>query len=144
MIQACLLCRCCRRLLPFSWRWHLSGLWSKVEKSCCIRTTKVLSSVCLAHVDFSAHAIGVDAPPVAHPAISRAMVAISKKQLYTARPRMFVKRRLGSIVPVISCLLLCVQALSKRTCQRCFGKAGRVWLCHALAVRIHVSITCSF
>ena len=117
---------------------YIFACWGLADRS--------LGTFCnyLGYVRAASHAIGVDAPPVAHPAISRAMVAISKKQLYTARPRMFVKRRLGSIVPVIPCLLLCVQALSKRTCQRCFGKAGRVWLCHALAIRIHVSITCSF
>ena len=43
-----------------------------------------LRAACLAN--------GYDAPPVGHPAIRRAMVAVAKRELFTARPKMFVQR----------------------------------------------------
>ena len=51
-----------------------------------------LRAACLAN--------GYDAPPVGHPAIRRAMVAVAKRELFTARPKMFIQR-LAVCVPIL-------------------------------------------
>ncbi len=47
----------------------------------------------LSYVRAACHANGYEAPPVGHPAIKRAMVAIVKRQLFTQRPKRFIQRR---------------------------------------------------
>jgi hypothetical protein len=46
----------------------------------------------LGYVRSSCHAVGCEAPPVGHPAISRAMISIGKRSLSSSRPRHFICR----------------------------------------------------
>ena len=46
----------------------------------------------LGHVRGAGHALGLEAPPVGHQAIRRAMSGIAKRQLYEARPKLFLKK----------------------------------------------------
>ena len=46
----------------------------------------------LSHLRAACHANGFEAPPVGHPAIRRAMMAVVKRELFTARAKMFVQR----------------------------------------------------
>ena len=46
----------------------------------------------LTHLRAACHANGFDAPPIGHPAIKRAMVAVVKRELFTKRNKLFVQR----------------------------------------------------
>lgn len=48
----------------------------------------------LGYLRKACYAVGCDAPPEREPALRQAMCAIAKRQLFTARPRMFIQRGL--------------------------------------------------
>lgn len=46
----------------------------------------------LGHLRGACHALGLEAPPVGHPAIRRAMVAITKRELFKHRAKRFINK----------------------------------------------------
>ena len=59
----------------------------------------------LSHLRAACHANGFDAPPVGHPAIKRAMVAVVKRELFTKRNKLFVQRCVAC--SLLHCVPLC-------------------------------------
>ena len=53
--------------------------------------------------------MGVEPPPTKDPAISRAMVAIAKRQMFVAREKMFIKRFVFVLFYLPSLMCLCGQ-----------------------------------
>lgn len=50
----------------------------------------------LGYLRSACHAQGCDAPPVGHPALRLAMISIVKRELYQAKPKMFINKSLVS------------------------------------------------
>lgn len=73
----------------------------------------------LSHLRGACHAIGCEAPPTGHPALRRAMIAITKRELFTAREKLFIDR--------FQFLGLCARAVCHRT------KFGRTIVCNLVA-----------
>jgi len=47
----------------------------------------------LSYLRAACHAMGMEGPPVGHPALRRAMVAIVKRELFLPRPKLFINKR---------------------------------------------------
>ena len=64
----------------------------------------------LGHLRCACHALGLDAPPIGHQAIKRAMAGIVKRQLHDPRPKMFITKYMPLIVmpPLRSLAAICM------------------------------------